>query len=165
MTRDTRSRERLWRAMRAALATALFLLAAGSARALGSCTFSVVTAVSFGSYDALNANALDQTGSVTFNCSLLALQTLTIDLSKGNSATYSSREMRKGGGGTLLYNLYLDPARTLVWGDATAGTVHFGPYLPLLGQDHTVTIYGRIPARQASPVGAYTDTVVATINF
>jgi spore coat protein U domain-containing protein, fimbrial subunit CupE1/2/3/6 len=165
MTRDTRSRRSRWRATRTALAAVLFLLAAVSARALGSCTFTVVTAVSFGSYDALNTNPLDQTGSVTFNCSLLALQTLTVDLSKGNSATYSSREMRKGGGGTLLYNLYLDAARTLVWGDATGGTVHFGPYLPLLGQDHTVTIYGRIPARQASPAGAYTDTVVATINF
>jgi spore coat protein U-like protein len=164
MTRDTQSRRSRWRAARTALAAVLFLLAAVSARALGSCTFTVVTAVSFGSYDALNTNPLDQTGSVTFNCSLLALQTLTIDLSKGNSGTYASREMRKSGG-TLLYNLYLDPTRTQIWGDATGGSVHFGPYLPLLGLDHTVTIYGRVPARQASPTGAYTDTVVATINF
>jgi spore coat protein U-like protein len=147
------------------VAAALFLLTAVSARALGSCSFTVVTAVSFGSYEALNTIPLDQTGSLTFNCSLLALQTLTIDLSKGNSGTYAFREMRKAGGGTLHYNLYLDATRTQIWGDATGGSVHFGPYLPLLNQDHTVTIYGRIPAQQASPTGAYTDTVVATINF
>ena len=146
-------------------AAVLLLLGAVSARALGSCSFSVVAEVSFGNYDALNTNPLDQTGSITFNCSLLALQTLTVDLSKGHSTTYASRQMQKSGGGTLSYNLYLDAARTQVWGDATGGTVHFGPYLPLLGQDHTVTIYGRVPARQASPTGAYTDTVVATINF
>ncbi|HEY3172991.1 MAG TPA: spore coat protein U domain-containing protein, partial [Thermoanaerobaculia bacterium] len=122
MTRDTRSRVRLWRTMRAALAAAGFLLTAGSARALGSCSFTVVTAVSFGSYDALNANPLDQTGSVTFNCSLLALQTLTIDLSKGNSETYAFRTLQKSGGGTLQYNLYLDATRTLIWGDATGGS-------------------------------------------
>lgn len=165
MTRDTHSRGRLWRAMRAALAAAGFLLAAVSARALGSCSFSVVTGVSFGSYDALNANPLDQTGTITFHCDLLSLHTLTIDLSKGNSGTYAFREMRNGGGGTLRYNLYLDATRTQIWGDATGGSAHFGPFLPILNFDHTVTIYGRVPQRQASPAGAYTDTVVATINF
>ena len=165
MTRGAPPRRRPWGAARVAVAAGLLLLAAVSARALGSCTFTVVTAVSFGNYDALNTIPLDQTGSITFNCSLLALQTLTVDLSKGHSGTYASRQMQKSGGATLLYNLFLDATRTQVWGDTTGGTVHFGPYLPLLGQDHTVTIYGRVPARQASPTGAYTDTVVATINF
>jgi spore coat protein U-like protein len=165
MRSETRSCGRPWRAMRAALAAASLLLVPISARALGSCSFSVVTGVSFGSYSALNATPVDQTGTITFQCNLLFLQTLTIDLSNGNSGTYAFREMRKAGSGTLRYNLYLDATRTQIWGDATGGTVHFGPFLPVLNFNHTVTIYGRIPAQQASPVGSYTDTVVATINF
>jgi spore coat protein U-like protein len=165
MRRDRRSRSRPGRAIRAALAAAGFLLAAHSARAVGGCSFVVATGVSFGNYDALVATPLDQTGSITFNCDLLFLQTLTIDLSHGNSGTYAFREMRKSGGMSLRYNLYLDAARTQIWGDGTGGSAHFGPFLPTLNFNHTVTMYGRVPARQASPVGAYTDTITVTINY
>lgn len=159
------SRRHPGRAMRAALAAAGLLLAAVSARALGSCSFNVATGVSFRNYDPLNTIPLDQTGSITFRCDLLVAQTITIDLSPGNSGAYASREMRKIGGGSLQYNLYRNALRTLIWGDGTGGSVHFGPFLPVPDLDQTVTIYGRIPARQASPVGAYTDTVMVTINF
>jgi spore coat protein U-like protein len=70
-----------------------------------------------------------------------------------------------GSANSLGYNLYLDAARILVWGDGTGGTSRHGPVAPQLGVPNTLTIYGRIPARQTSPVGAYTDTVTATINF
>lgn len=167
MRRDRQSRERWGRAMRTAVATAGFLLAAVSAQALGTCSFSVATGVSFGSYDPLNTNPLDQTGSITFSCDLLFLQTLTIDLSQGNSGTYAYREMRKAGGGALRYNLYLDAARTTgqIWGDGTGGSAHFGPFLPILNFNHMVTIYGRVPQQQSSPFGSYTDTITVTINF
>ena len=164
MRRETQSRGRPWRAMRAALAAAGFLLAAVSARALGSCSISTVSGVSFGSYDALNANPLDQTGSISYQCSTLYIGTVTVDLSTGGSGTYSSRQMQKGAA-TLGYNLFRDATRTTVWGNGTGGTSRYGPVVPLLGIPVTLTIYGRIPARQTSPVGAYTDTVVATINF
>lgn len=152
------------RAIRTAVAAAAFLAAAASARAQASCTFNAVSGVSFGAYDALNTSPLDQTGSVTFQCTGLGAGTVTVDLSAGNSGSYAAREMRKGTD-PLQYNLYRDASRTQIWGDATAGTFHFGPFAPADGVDETVTIFGRILARQPSPVGAYTDTVVATINF
>jgi spore coat protein U-like protein len=151
------------RAVRTAVATAALLLAAVAARAQ-SCSISTVSGVSFGSYDALNASPLDQTGSITYECNILFVGTVTVDLSPGGSGAYSSRQMHKGAD-SLQYNLYLDAARLLIWGNGTGGTSRYGPVLPLLGLPNTLTIYGRIPARQASPVGAYTDTVVATINF
>jgi len=166
MTRETGSRGRLWRALRAAFAAAVFFLVAVSARALlGSCSFSVVTGVSFGNYDPLNATPLDQTGTIVFACTgLVPLQTVTVDLSTGSSGSYAVRTMGHGAG-TLNYNLYFDPTRLSIWGNGTPGTVHFGPVLLVNGVNQTLTIYGRIPAQQTSPVGAYTDTVVATINF
>jgi spore coat protein U-like protein len=151
------------RAVRTAVAAAALLLTAVAARAQ-SCLISTVGGVSFGSYDALNASPLDQTGSMTYECNILFVGTVTVDLSPGGSGTYFSRQMQKGAD-SLQYNLYLDATRLLIWGNGTGGTSRYGPVLPLLGLPNTLTIYGRIPARQASPIGAYTDTVVATINF
>ena len=144
----------------AAIAAAFFTAERATAQ---SCSISAVTGVSFGSYDALNGSPLDQTGSITYQCGILYLGTVTIDLSPG-SGTYSSRQMRAGAY-VLGYNLYRDAARNLVWGNGTGGTSRYGPVLPLLGIPTTLTIYGRIPARQPSPIGSYTDTVVATLNF
>jgi len=146
----------------AAMAAAAFF-SARTAEAQ-SCSISTISGVSFGSYDALNASPLDQTGSISYQCSVLYIGTVTVDLSTGGSGTYSSRQMHKGAA-TLGYNLYRDATRLLVWGNGTGGTSRYGPVVPLLGVPNTLTIYGRIPARQTSPVGAYTDTVVATINF
>jgi spore coat protein U-like protein len=145
----------------AAVAAAFFAATPGAAQ---SCSISTISGVSFGSYDALNANPLDQTGSISYQCSILYIGTVTIDLSTGGSGSYSPRRMQKAAA-TLQYNLYRDATRLLIWGNGTGGTSRYGPVIPILGLPQTLTIYGRIPAQQTSPVGNYTDTVVATINF
>jgi spore coat protein U-like protein len=145
----------------AAVAAAFLTTAPAAAQ---SCSISTVSGVSFGSYDALNANPVDQTGSISYQCSILYIGTVTVDLSTGGSGSYSPRRMQKAAA-TLQYNLYRDATRLLVWGNGTGGTSRFGPVVPVLGLPQTLTIYGRIPAGQTSPVGNYTDTVVATINF
>jgi spore coat protein U-like protein len=48
--------------------------------------------------------------------------------------------------------------------DHPPSTSHYA-VTPVLLSNVTVTIYGRIPARQDVSAGSYTDTVVATINF
>ena len=145
----------------AAAALAFFTTAPGAAQ---SCSISTISGVSFGNYDALNASPLDQTGSISYQCSIFYVGTVTVDLSAGGSGTYFPRKLHKGAA-LLQYNLYLDATRLQIWGNGTGGTSRFGPVVPLLGIPNTLTIYGRIPTNQASPVGAYTDTVVATINF
>jgi spore coat protein U-like protein len=132
-----------------------------AARGLGSCTITAV-GVSFGTYDVFSGSALDSTGSVTYNC-ISVLTTITINLSRGGAPTFSPRQMFRSGE-ALGYNLYLDAARMTIWGDATSGTSHYA-VTPVLLSNVTVTIYGRIPARQDVSAGSYTDTVVATINF
>jgi spore coat protein U-like protein len=66
----------------------------------------------------------------------------------------------------LLYNLFVDAARTVIWGDGTGGTQFLLVRNPRPNnQDISVPIYGRIPALQDVRVGNYTNTITATINF
>ena len=150
------------------LAATIVLAVAGTfcgtdaARGALSCTISAV-GVSFGTYNVFSVTPLDSTGSVTYNCSgIVGSSRITINLSKGGAATFNPRQMKKVAE-TLNYNLYLDAARTTIWGDTTGGTSQYGPIKPV--SSNTITIYGRIPIGQDHTAGSYTDTVVATINF
>jgi hypothetical protein len=61
----------------------------------------------------------------------------------------------------LLYNLYTDATLNTVWGDGTGYSATVSD--TQLTAIHTV--YGRIPARQNTHVGAYADTIVITLTF
>jgi len=137
------------------------LVWARPAAGLGSCTITTTSGVAFGSYDVLSSSPVDSTGLLHVACTLTGLL-ITVDLSKGNAPTYNPRFMLKGGA-PLNYNLYLDPARTLIWGDNTGGSSHYTSGVLVLSLD--LTIYGRIPAGQDVTAGAYSDTVTATVNF
>jgi spore coat protein U-like protein len=88
---------------------------------------------------------------------------ITVDLDKGGSSTFTPRRMIKGTE-PLTYNLYLNAARTTIWGDGTGGTSRYSDPNPP-NKDTIVTIYGRVPAGQDVTAGAYTDTVTATITW
>ena len=97
----------------------------------------------------------------------------TISLSTGLSGTYLSRQLIASIG-RLNYNLYVDPARTLVWGNGVAGTSTVnaltlqvnGRFLnPGASRSFTLNVYGRIPANQSVRTGAYTDTIIVTVNY
>ena len=127
-----------------------------------SCTISA-TAVSFGTYNVFSSTALDSTGSVIYNCDS-ANASITITLDKGGAATFNPRRMLNGSE-ALNYNLYLDAARSTIWGDGTGGTQVYTDTSTRRNQNVTVTVFGRIPATQDVSVGTYTNTVTATINF
>jgi spore coat protein U-like protein len=131
------------------------------------CSFDSVTPVSFGPYDVFSAAPLDSTGALWLTCTGVApADNITVDLDAGNAGTFSPRRLaRAGGGSDLAYNLYLDPARTVRWGDGTAGTSHFGPSNPPDGSSFRLDTYGRVPALQDVASGSFSDGVVATINF
>ncbi len=103
---------------------------------------------------------------MTYTCTGLIPATITIDLSKGASTTYAARTLKKGAT-ALNYNLIADAAQTGASGvTAPAGPRHYGPFLVILGQAATVTVYGRVPALQKTvSAGSYTDTIIATITF
>jgi spore coat protein U-like protein len=64
------------------------------------------------------------------------------------------------GANKLDYEIYFDPAMTLVWGvGGDSKAVASG------GGTTTVQMYGRIFAQQDAAVGGYSDTITVTFNF
>jgi spore coat protein U-like protein len=68
------------------------------------------------------------------------------------------------GASNLTYQLYSDAARTMIWGDGTAGTVTVSAHVASNGTQNN-TVYGRIPALQGVRPGAYTDTITVTVTY
>jgi len=141
---------------------AMVIACAGAlpAAAATNCSFTTVVGVVFGVYDVFGASPVDSNGTIVIKCTgNPSLWTLT--LSMGNAPTYTPRYMIKTAE-QLTYNLYLDAGRTQIWGDGTGGTVLAS------GSGNgfsTFTVYGRLPAGVDVTGGAYSDTIVATINF
>lgn len=134
-----------------------------SATVVVNCTISTA-ALAFGNYDPVDVNAaanLDGTGTVTVACTKGA--TAQIGLGLGSNASGTTRRMTDGSGNYLTYEVYHEAARTTVWGDAGAGLLSTGAAPSKAARNFTV--YGRVSSNQDQPAGAYTDTVVATVNF
>ena len=115
----------------------------------------------FGVYDPLDPSPLDGTGGITYTCS--AHIVVAIVMTPGSSGT-AERTMT-GGADTLAYNLYLDSARTKVWGDGTLGTATYVDLNPPIDSTVGVPVYGRIPARQSVSEGRYTDNLTVVMVF
>jgi spore coat protein U-like protein len=146
--------------IRAAVAVAALLCAAHAEAA--QCSVSV-SSVNFGTYDVFATSHNDSTGTVTVNCNGGA-KNIDISISRGASSTFFPRQMLKGTE-QLQYNLYLDAARTAVWGDGSAGTQMGDVRNPVNNQDETLTVFGRIPALQDVSAGSYSDSVTVTVNY
>ncbi len=129
------------------------------------CGFLEVEPVAFGAYSPFSGASATATGYVTYICSLVnILDRVTLDLSTGSSGQYTPWRTMLTGSHPLNYNLYLDAARTQLWGNGAGGTFHFGPaILPILPT--RVNIYGYIPPSQNAWAGNYADTIVVTMNF
>ena len=127
------------------------------------CTISTAP-VAFGAYDPVVANAatdLNGTGTLTVACTKGA--SATIDLGNGNNLSGGSRRMSSGTD-FLNYSLYKDAARTQVWGTGLAGGTTY-TYNSASKVATAVTVYGKVPQNQDVTVGAYSDVVLATINY
>jgi spore coat protein U-like protein len=129
-----------------------------------SCSIASTTAVSFGNYSVYSGADAGANGAVELLCTGVAGATVTVELDKGASASFSPRTLVLGGD-TLNYDLFLDAAHTTVWGDGTGGTSVMGPLVPFDGSTTYLTVYGVLYKLQDAAVGTYTDTVTATVVF
>ena len=148
----------------------------GAGAALGGTSCSVAaTGVAFGDYDMVLATPNDSTGDVTVTCIYVPPGGATgvniqASLSPGVSGSYSPRQMALGPG-RLNYNLFLDAARTSIWGNGLSGTgiatasFTVGPGVGNGTRSAQFPVYGRVPALQAVATGDYSDTIVVTVTF
>jgi spore coat protein U-like protein len=142
-----------------------------SANVASNCTIST-TAVAFGAYDPIVTNAataLAGTGSIIITCTKGSVPTLKLDL--GATPSGVVRQMANGAE-RLPYELYQPPtnvagvacgALTQVWG--TSGSAILTTVAAPSKAARTYNVCGSIPGGADVAVGAYADTVIATVTF
>ena len=131
------------------------LFVAGPARA-ANCTVSPQN-LSFSLYDTFSNSASDTVATITVDCD--AETAFEIALGPG-AGSYAARTMA-GGADTMVYNLYVDPQRTLVWGDGTGGS----NTVAAVSAQGAFTVYARAPAGQNLRPGIYADVVSVTVTY
>ncbi|AMO95742.1 spore Coat Protein U domain protein [Collimonas fungivorans] len=149
------------------LAAAAILALPPSAHALlATCTVAT-TGIVFPAYASPGSTNSDSTGDIAVTCSalVLGLGSYTISVSTG-AGTYANRKLTSGAN-FLNYNMFTDTARSIVWGDGTAGTQTVSDSYVILVAPTTrhYTSYGRVPGSQNKPAGTYTDTVTVTVTY
>jgi spore coat protein U-like protein len=141
------------------------------------CSISTTTALAFGAYDPIGANAtaaLNATGQISVACSKGA-KGLTIGMDGGTHVVGTQRQMQ-GLVATdiLLYNLFQPPSNTAAVACTFPGTIPWnstagaGVLTLSTAPSKAARLYnvcGTIPGGQDATTGAYTDTVIATVNF
>lgn len=122
------------------------------------CTITSIDAMAFGTYVQENG-AVNASANIIFACPVGTAYDVGIDGLSGGIRNMAN------GANNLQYNLYTDPARSIVWGliggNGVTGTM--GP-----GGTLTLPVYGQVfdnVANRAVPSGAYTGTVVVTISY
>jgi spore coat protein U-like protein len=150
----------------------LFLLALAPSlvEAASSCNFTSTPGMAFGAYDDSSATPDDTTTSVVVQCFRIGGPAdVTVTLQLGPSATSGSIAPRRMafGANRLDYNLYRDSGRSQVWGQTTGsdtGSITITGIPNLGNRSGTLVIYGRIPALQNVPAGAYSDSLQMTVS-
>ena len=147
-------------AAQAATKTASFTVSASVGK---NCTISAAN-LALGEF--VGDNNLAAESDITVRCT--AGTNFSIALSDGNTGSYAGRRMVGPGGDFLIYNLYTADTYATVWGDDTGATDIVGGAGTGMANALTRTVYGRLlAADNVGPVevGAYSDTIVATITY
>jgi spore coat protein U domain-containing protein, fimbrial subunit CupE1/2/3/6 len=140
------------------------LWAAPAAAQVPACAQVTAVPVAFGAYDERVATPVNGTGQVRVQCDAGVNYQVSLDPGAHSGGTFSPRVMGDAGGQyKLQYNLYLDGARTIIWGDGTGLTQVVTGVAQ--GAQDILQVYGRIFALQPVGVGLYADTVTVTVDY
>jgi spore coat protein U-like protein len=149
---------------RAVLALTLTIVLAPAAARAATCSFTVVTPLAFGAYDAFRTSSTASVAMIEAECSKPADPMFTID--GGRSWTGTSRAMRHANGvDLLLYGLCLDAGCGTPWlpGQVISGTPVASP--SPARDAYRLVLYGSVGALQDARVGSHADAVVITVQF
>jgi spore coat protein U-like protein len=141
------------------------------------CSISTTAALAFGQYDPVGANAtapLNATGQVSVACSKGATS-MTIGMNDGTHVLGAQRRMQ-GSTATdlLLYNIFQPPSNVPGVACTFPGTIPWNSTAPAgvltlssapSKEARLYNVCGTIPGGQDASTGAYSDTVIATLNF
>lgn len=123
-----------------------------------------VRSLDFGIYRSLDTAPHTVIGDVNVICPPAGGRALRVSVSTGSSGQYTQRTMLSGTS-VLRYNLYADPARRIVLGDGTAGSIVFpAPLSRALGRARW-PMFGAIDPGQQVPAGLYTDSLLIQVAF
>ncbi len=135
-----------------------FLILAAPASA-ASCSVSPQQ-LSLGRYDPFATAPQDAVTSIAISCDVETSVVIAIGPGNGD---YGARTMT-GGAQALLYNLYIDPAHSRVWGDGTNGSSTVSS--TAVATSTAIPVYARAPARQTQlKPGSYTDILWVSITY
>lgn len=125
-----------------------------------------LTPLSFGTYIPLAPAPVDVIGQLNVRCGGQP-GTFAVLMGPGISGNYSVRTLTAGGADLLNYNIYIDPARSQIWGDGTPPTFTVTGSRNRRGRPtrYSYPVYGRIFAGQAPNEGTYTDNLLTTVLF
>ena len=128
---------------------------------LASCTASGTSLNFGGSIDPLRTSgAIDATAALNVTCTNTTPYSIGLSAGTNASAGNTAARAMKNGGYALAYQLYLDAARSKVWGEDSNGYTGVGT-----GSGQNLTIYGRLPSLAGAVPGNYSDTVTVTITY
>lgn len=128
------------------------------------------TEVAFGAYYPLVGSAVDSTGDVEVSCgtdTIGDVMSYSIELSGAKKGS-KPRELKGPQGDRLEYNLYTDPARTLIWGDGKGSTytvTESYTFTVLCCVTNNYTVYGRLDSGQNVQPGSYSDSITIKVDF
>jgi len=120
------------------------------------------TNLNFGSAGVLNTN-VDGTNAVSITCTNGTPWSASLNAGSGSGGTVNLRRMTGPGGATIAYTIYLNAARSQVWGDGSSGTLTLAG--TGTGNAQSQTGYGRVPPQATPAPATYTDTVVVTLTY
>lgn len=150
-----------------ALISVCALSTAGIAGA-AQCTLSA-TPLAFGKYVPSSTKPSDFSATLQITCTAAG----TAPTSVHGTIRLASRQAgplgRKlnNGNGALIYQLYLNPARTEPWGNDVGAAMSFsGIVSPNSAFRESFTVYGRLPAGQSHAwTGKYSDQVMVILDY
>jgi spore coat protein U-like protein len=121
------------------------------------------TTLNFGAYDPTSATPLDAASAISVYCTWGTPFTVALNVGTGGG-TFSARTMTNGGN-SLNYNIYLDAARTQVWGDGSGSTVTASGTGSGLLTANLLNVYGMVPIAQDKATGTYASTITVTVTY
>lgn len=131
-----------------------------TATASSGCSMTITSAsnMDFGTTTSLT-NALNSSSAIQLECP--SNTQWQLGLSNGVNAVGTTRRMRNQSN-YVTYELYQDTARTKRWGNTANSDTYTGT-----GGANTIVVpvYGRVPAQNNVPAGAYNDTITVTLSY